>query len=52
MYFLLFLGRAGFQNEWLPSDKCKWWLESDEIWGLVVINFDNLVGASENLCNG
>lgn len=45
------LGRAGFKNEWVPPDKCKRWLKSDEIWGLVVINFDDFVCPLKDLCS-
>ncbi|KAL0346755.1 UNVERIFIED_CONTAM: O-fucosyltransferase 35 [Sesamum calycinum] len=40
---------AGFEHEWLPSDECKWWFKSDEIWGLVVINFDDLIVCFKDL---
>lgn len=35
--------RAGHENKWFSSTKCKWWLKSDEIWGLMVIcSYDSI----------
>lgn len=35
-----FFGRTRCKDQWLHSRKCKWWPESDEIWGQAVFISD------------
>ena len=32
--------RARCKDQWLHCSKCKWWSESDEIWGLAELISD------------